>query len=314
MTAKCILCGSSNKRVVRDHLRYGIKRKVLQCARCSFVYLEPPKRNIRSFYEGKEYRKKYGPVLGKASAAQDVFETYSPYQGRIISQLQGVLKKNSSVLDVGCSAGQFLNALKGKVKTRVGLELSADEVTFIREHLDFPVYNEPIETTHIKEGPFDLITCLQTLEHVERPVEFLAALGKNLKPNGYLYLELPNINDALISQYNIPSYADFYFREPHLWYFSESTLRRALKKAGFNGTIKTVQRYSLLNYFHWMQTGLPQPNFRAGNDTPLLVEHPKNKGAKILNAFIARVDAEYKQLLGDLGLGESLTFLGKKVK
>lgn len=276
------------------------------------VYLEPSD-GTRQFYTGKTYRKKYGPVLGKASNAKAVFDTYSPQQALIIAELRGILRKDMRVLDVGCSAGQFLNALKGRVKTRIGLELNADDVAFIRKRLDFSVYNEPIEQVCIKEGPFDLVTALQVLEHVEHPVDFLRHLGKNLKKNGYLYLELPNIDDVLLSQYKVSGYIDFYYREPHLSYFSAKTLARALKEAGFKGRIKTVQRYSLLNHIHWIQAGQPQPDFRAGNKTPKLAAG-KDIKSKALNAFIARTDAGYKALIGELGLGESLIFLGKKIK
>lgn len=309
---QCPLCGSSKKSVLRTRVRYGIRRKVFTCGSCAMVYLEPAKGGMKQFYAGKEYRKRYGPVLGHASAAKKVFETYALYQQPIVDQLKPILKKDMKVLDVGCSAGQFLNSLKGLVRTRVGLELSADEVAFIRKELGFKVYDRPIEEVTIKEGPFDLITCLQTLEHVENPVNFLRHLGKNLKPNGYLYLELPNIDDVLITRYEVSGYADFYYREPHLSYFSKKTLRDAVKKAGFTGQIGNVQRYSLLNHIHWIQTGLPQSDFRIGNSTPALIPGARDVAGKELNLFIRDADIRYKQLLKKLGLGESLTFLGKK--
>ncbi len=269
---------------------------------------------MREFYTGTAYRKRYGPVLGKASSARAVFDMYAPYQGPIVDELRGILRPNIKVLDVGCSAGQFLHALRGLVGERVGLELSADEVSFIRKRLGFKVYDEPIESVSIAEGPFDLITCLQTLEHVEHPVEFLKHLGKNLKQNGYLYLELPNIDDALLTQYRVTGYEDFYYREPHLSYFSRKTLGDALRKAGFIGRIGNVQRYNVLNHIHWAQTGQPQADFRMGNGTPALVRGlpARSKPGKAINAFIEDTDRAYKSLLQKYGLGESLTFLGKK--
>lgn len=309
----CPLCNSSAKKMLRAHVRYGIPRKVFECRRCTMVYLEPEGK-MQKFYTGKNYRSKYGPVLGKASAAKAVFDIYSPFQAPIRDQIRNILKPHMKVLDVGCSAGQFLNSLKGMVKERVGLELSANEVAFIRKHLDFKVYDQPIEDVHIEEGPFDVITCLQTLEHVENPVKFLQRLGTNLKSNGYLYLELPNINDPLLTHYELSGYADFYYREPHLSYFSAKTLSTALQKAGFKGHIKTVQRYSLLNHIHWIDTNQPQPDFMAGNSTPKLVSGAKSKtpSGKELNAFIKDADLRYKKILEKHGLGESLTFLGKK--
>lgn len=307
------MCSAADATIVRSRLRYGIKRRVFQCRRCQMVYLERP-REMEKFYGGKTYRATYGPTLGKKSSSKEVFNIYRPYQQPIIDRLRPILRKNMKVLDVGCSTGHFLDALKGKVKTRIGLELSRDEVAYIRKNLDFPVYNEPIEHVKIKEGPFDLITCFQVLEHIEDPQSFLKAIGKNLKTGGYLYIELPNINDVLLNIYEIKEYEDFYFREPHLSYFSASTLKKMLKKTGFVGRIGTAQGYNIVNHLHWLLVHKPQENFTLGNGVPTLVRGSKSKTAagKALNAFIARSDREYKALVEKHGIGESLTFLGKK--
>ena len=311
----CPLCGAQSAKVLRTRLRYDIKCKVFECRRCHMVYLERLQATEK-FYGGKTYRATYGPTLGKKSTSKQVFDTYRPFQKPIIDRLHSILRKNMSVLDVGCSTGHFLDALKGKVGTRVGLELSRDEVAFIRTHLDFPVYNTPIAEAHFTEGPFDLITCFQVLEHIEDPQSFLSALRKNLKAGGYLYIEVPNIDDALISLYDVKEYEDFYFREPHLSYFSRTTLGKMLKKAGFKGRIGTAQGYNLINHLHWLIAHKPQGDFAHGNGVPALVRGQKAKtpAGRALNAFIAKADRDYKKLLETQGLGESLTFLGKKTQ
>jgi 2-polyprenyl-3-methyl-5-hydroxy-6-metoxy-1,4-benzoquinol methylase len=309
----CPLCKSTSAAVLRTRVRYGIKRKVLKCKRCQMVYLERAS-GVKKFYGTKTYRATYGPTLGKKSSSKEVFTTYRPFQDTIVKRLAPIVRKNMKVLDVGCSTGHFLDALKGKVKTRVGLELSQDEASFIRKNLDFPVYSAPIEEEKIKEGPFDLITCFQVLEHIEDPLSFLKALGKNLKPNGLLYLELPNIDDVLLTVYESKEYADFYFREPHLSYFSAKTLSTMLKNAGFIGRIRTVQDYNLSNHLQWLLARGPQGNFTLGHGTPALVRGEKAKTAAghAINDFFAKTDLEYKKLIEEKGLGESLTFLGKK--
>lgn len=193
----------------------------------------------------------------------------------------------------------------------MGLELSRNEVSFIRRNLDFPVYSVPIERATIREGPFDVVTALQVLEHVEDPVSFLEHIRRHLKKSGTLYLELPNLDDVLLTEYRIQEYEDFYFREPHLSYFTQDSLRRALKKAGFEGEIKTVQRYTLINHMHWITARAPQKNFALGM-TAQLIGKPRTSAGKRLNSFIQKADRDYRDLVGDLGLGESLVFVGKK--
>lgn len=311
----CIICGNKKFIIVRKKLRYAIKRDVLECVRCGFVFLRPKNSSV-SFYKKADYRKKYGPKYSKHSTPKERFDIYSPFQKDIVSEIQPILRPNMKVLDVGCSAGHFLAALKGKVKTRVGIELNQEEAAFIRKNLDFPVYSEPIENLDIKEGPFDLVTSFQVLEHTDDPLSFLKNLGKQIKKGGYLYLELPNLHDPLLWYYRSSGYADFYYREPHLSYFSENTLRKLLAKAGFRGKIKTVQRYNFFNHLHWIFTNQPQEDFVVGNSEPVLVRakngRVRQSAKNDLNAFIKRVDREYKKIIVKHGLGESLTFLGQK--
>lgn len=310
----CILCHSTKSRTLRDSLRYDIKRKVLQCKRCSLIYLEPLPGVSAAYYASKKYRESYGPNLKKTSSAREIFNAYAPFQEPIVKEIKRLLGQNTKILDVGCSTGHFLAALKGKVKTRIGLELGKEEAKFIRQNLDFKVYSDPIEKAKITEGPFDLITSLQVLEHVPNPFGFLRGIAKNLKPKGYLYLELPNVSDILLTVFKIEGYADFYYREPHVYYYSKNTLKDLLKKAGFEGEIKNVQRYNFLNHLNWALTGKPQDDFAMGNSDPILIS---DRGVDKMirndfNKFIKDTDLRYKQLVEKHVLGESLTFLGRR--
>ena len=93
----------------------------------------------------------------------------------------------------------FLHSLKGRVKQRVGLDISREYSNFAKKKCNIKVYTEPIEKAKIREAPFDLITCIQVLEHIENPLLFLKSIRKNLKPGGYLYIDVPNRPAALVS-------------------------------------------------------------------------------------------------------------------
>jgi len=308
----CKICQSNKYKVIRKKLRYDVLRDVLKCEDCGFVYLAPVKKD--QYYQSEDYRKNYGPNLNKVSNSQEIFDTYFEYQKEIIKDIEAILKPDFKVLDLGCSTGHFLAALKDKVALRVGLELSRSAVDFIKEKLDFKVYDQPIEEVNISEGPFDLITSFQVLEHIEDPLSFLQAVDKNLKPGGYLYLEVPNLNDALLSIYKIKGFEDFYYREPHVSYFDEKSLKTLLDKAGFSGTIKTLQRYNVMNHLHWISTGKPQGDFSQGTGKPVLVTD-NDVDADIkeeLNNLIQSTDESYRKILNKYKLGENLSFLGQK--
>src|SRR3989344_1291563 len=310
----CIICGSENRKVLRKKIRYGIRRKVLQCVRCSLIFLEPLAGVSEAYYRSNKYRALHGPDLKKQSSPREIFNTYLPFQKPIIQKLEPILRPNMKVLDVGCSTGHFLEALRGRVKPRVGFELDEAAVKFIKRNLNFKVYSEPIERVNMAEGPFDLITALQVLEHVPDPFGFLSGIAINLKPNGYLYLELPNVSDVLLTVFKVKEYEDFYYREPHVYYYSKDTLGALLKMAGVEGKPGNVQRYNFLNHLNWILAGKPQSNFNVGNAQPVLVSAGSASAAikDDFNEFIRGTDSKYKQLVGKYNLGENLTFLGRK--
>ena len=312
----CYLCEKSNLKIIRTRLRYGIKRNVLQCQNCGIVYLEPQKENLVEFYK-KDYRKLYTPVIGEVLNSKESFDIYLPFQQARLDLIKEILNPEMRALDIGCSSGHFLYTLKRHVREVIGIEFNEENAKFVNEVLGINVYTSSIENTDIPLEHFDLITVFQVLEHIDEPINFLEAISKYLKPNGFLYIEVPNINDALISLYCVESYCDFWFIEPHIFYYSLQTLSLLLKKAGFKGSVKTIQSYNFMNHINWIFVGAPQKSVGIGMSKPVLI--PCNSPIGIedeikntLNTFIQKVDGEYKAILEKYNMGNSIIFIGKK--
>jgi len=154
------------------------------------------------------------------------------------------------------------------------------------------------------------------LEHIEDPINFLKTVRKYIKPNGLVYIEVDNINDSLLSVYGVKEYADFYYREPHLFYFGPHTLKGVAERSGFTGKIKSLQQYNFLNQINWILTGKPQGSASEGMSIPVLVksEHANEEIRIAFNEWIKRVDYEYKQLLNRYNIGDVIIFMGKRTK
>jgi len=265
-------------------------------------------------YYNQDYRKLYTPVIGKALSAREMFEFYLPYQQERIDEIKHILNSKMKVLDVGCSTGHFLYALRDCVQECIGIEFNREDAIFVNEELGIKTYTEPIQDTDIPLEYFDLVTVYQVLEHINDPIEFLTTIYKYLKPDGFICIEVPNIQDALISVYNIKSYSDFWFREPHVFYFSPKTLSMILERSGFSGSTKTVQAYNFINHVNWILTGEPQKSANKSMSMPRLIDSGSVNPAirTEFNSWIQRVDKEYKQLLIKHNLGENIVFIGKK--
>lgn len=96
--------------------------------------------------------------------------------------------------DIGCGAGLLAEPLARLGAAVTGVDAAPENVEAARAHaagqgleIDYRVGG--VETV---EGPFDLVTCLEVIEHVAEPRAFVAGLARILAPDGLLILSTPN--------------------------------------------------------------------------------------------------------------------------
>ena len=311
----CYLCGNNELVVLRTRLRHDISRNVLECKNCGIVYLEPKGSDLKNFY-GYEYRKLYTPVIGDVLNSKEIFDAYLPYQQKRIDEIRDIISSQMRVLEIGCAAGFFLYTLKDIVQECIGLEFNKENVEFVEKELGIKVYSDPIEKTDLPYEHFDMITIYQAFEHIEDPIGFLKTISLYLKNDGFLCIEVPNVQDALLAIYKNEAYAGFYYRDPHIFYYSSETLTRVLKAGGFEGNTKLIQKYNFLNHLNWILTGKPQKDPETGRSKSKLI-HSASVNKEIageFNQWIQKVDAEYKELLNRHGFSDDVLFIGKKIK
>ncbi len=95
------------------------------------------------------------------------------------------------VLDVGCGGGLLSEAMAGRGATVTGLDMSGDSLTIARLHLlESPTLQvEYCETTaeelaQTSPHAFDVVTCMELLEHVPDPAGLVGACSRLVKPGG----------------------------------------------------------------------------------------------------------------------------------
>lgn len=313
MNCRCCLCGSGNLSVVRSRLRHFISRKVLECRGCGLIFLEPKKDSIGEFYN-RDYRKLYTPILNKACTSREIFNIYLPYQDERITRFKYLLNRNARILEIGCSTGHFLYAVKKHVKECIGVEINAKNAGFARKKCQIKVFSCPLEDTGLPKNYFDVIFIFETLEHLADPLKLLETAAGFLKPQGSICIQVPNVREALLSVYKLESYADFYYREPHIFYFSAQTLLMLARKAGYKGKVTMSQDYGLLNHLHWKIANKPMPSITEGAGSPPLINCVKadDKAVDEVNRWFKKADLEYKRLLCKHNIAQSIVFIGKK--
>ena len=105
-------------------------------------------------------------------------------------------------LEVGCGTGATLQWLKstGRVKAAFGIELSAAAAQAAATHLDGVLVGDAerlIETAY-PDQLFDLVLCLDVLEHMVDPWTFVQKLHRLVAPGGRVVFSIPNVRSLSV--------------------------------------------------------------------------------------------------------------------
>ena len=99
-----------------------------------------------------------------------------------------------TALDVGCGAGLLAEPLRRLGARVTGIDASPEVIAVARDHSTTAGLEIDYRTGDVQqlEGQFDLITCMEVIEHVADPAAFIRALANRLAANGLLIMSTPN--------------------------------------------------------------------------------------------------------------------------
>lgn len=225
----CPVCDGEQFVQLAGNDRYGMKIKTAGCLRCGLVQTWPrlSASEMNLFYQD-HYREYYQAVT---TPDVEYVKSYRKderleYTAKLITA-NVQFTQNMRVLDVGCAEGTLFANLKkcfnGEL-TLVGVEPSENYAAYARKMISCTTYPNIDELVIANEKKFDIIIVNHVLEHVDNPVIFLGKLKNLLLPDGFLFIDVPDI-----SGYSSPR--DLHIA--HLFHFSQQTLLEAVEKTGY---------------------------------------------------------------------------------
>jgi len=127
-------------------------------------------------------------------------------------------------LDIGCGEGVMLRLAAEQGAAMTGLDGMAAALAMARKLCASAGHNPALvrgdaQQLPFRDGAFDFVTCLEVIEHLERPESMLKEVRRVLRPGGVVVLSTP--------------VADGPLKDPfHVKEFTPEELREAIAQAG----------------------------------------------------------------------------------
>lgn len=236
--SKCRLCQSQKLKVFLP----GGQFQLLKCLSCDIVFTDPfpSKKSL-----GTINKKKYGQ--------KDVWQGYSSRLAPLLKEAEEVVKeikafkKSGCLLDIGCGFGLLLKSAQEQGFEVLGVEKEQKAVEMAAKKWGLPVIKGEFPEVKLECDSFDVVTCLDVLEHVKNPQNFLSSLHRILKKDGLLVVQAPNI-ESMMAKITGQRW-NWLLLPSHLWHFSPHTFKTLVETHGFKTlTLKTLDDLSEFNF------------------------------------------------------------------
>ena len=221
--AACAACGSQEyTSLCRCSFLRRDQREILLCGQCGLGQLWPmPSQNeLTQYYSGGYF--------GFDQAKEEGKGVY----------IASRLKKTASTgrfLDVGCATGFVIKGIRDHSQWQVsGVEYSHQAADYARESLGLDVRTGSLEAAAWDSESFDYIHMNNVIEHETDPLALLKEGARILKPNGKLFLAMPNgrVDREPYKVYFDKKGEAAGSQDGHLYFFSPESLIRLAEKAG----------------------------------------------------------------------------------
>lgn len=202
--------------------------------------------NITNNSVWKQWRPKSSFIANKSLAEYQGNFWQEDAQEKILAMLAEFAPFNS-VLDIGCSTGDFLIPLSRVSTSCYGVDIvefsAAWELMKTEYHIDCQQLNLDHQHLPFADKSLDIVTMLAVLEHVFDVHHVIKEIARVLQPNGVTVIQVPNIAyikhrlDLLVGK--LPCTSNTATRNnctewdgQHLHYFTLETLSRLLEQYG----------------------------------------------------------------------------------
>jgi trans-aconitate methyltransferase len=189
-------------------------------------------QDVLNFYQELEDPAYVEGSVGRSIQARKILNVLSKYISK------------GHLLDIGAGSGILVEQALLMGYQAVGIEPSKWLCGKAREK-GIPVQLGAFPSEKLRER-YDIITCIDVIEHVSNPFEFLSQIRSRMEANGVLAVVTPDVMSAFAKLFG---WRWWHFRLAHIGYFSKKNFTHLAERAGFDVvSISSPSWYFNLDY------------------------------------------------------------------
>ena len=217
---QCNICNNNNKKLIMQKNGFDIVR----CNDCGLIYVDGDiTKEMLEISYNREYYEDYYHYMERSKERERGFKE------RFL-EIKRIIPKPKKLLEIGCAFGLFLNVAKEGGWDVYGVELSEYSSSFAREKYGLNVKTGDLCELTLESG-YDVVVMWDTIEHLIDPRKYLNEIYRILNKDGILIFHTTDLGS--LGAKILGKRWSIWVPPLHLYYFTRSSIKKLLKKTGF---------------------------------------------------------------------------------
>jgi 2-polyprenyl-3-methyl-5-hydroxy-6-metoxy-1,4-benzoquinol methylase len=226
LTSKCICSKESDFTPVIEYRDETVFKRfegniIARCTNCGMLKTFP-----------RESNKQFDPAQSRGEYYQQDKQKFKNIFKPLVAKVLKY-KNGNNILDVGCSSGILLEALRDSHLSVTGIE--PNKRAFEIAHNEFGNHVVHGYLSHVYgklNKKYDAVIYNHVMEHISDPHAEFALLKKIMKSNGILVIGVPNVDNIIFSVRK--KFWEPLMPNEHVWHFTTKHMIQLLKEHHFH--------------------------------------------------------------------------------
>ncbi|GAB6988677.1 class I SAM-dependent methyltransferase [Paenibacillus pini] len=255
----CPLCQSEHTEPFAAYPRHSL----MLCSRCDFMYQTNQEQLHIQSLVSEIYNDEW--IHMREKYTQSTFLDHALFNTLLLDMFT---PRKGTLLEIGSGTAEFLYTAQSAGWKVTGIEPSVVSCQYAYKKYGLSLI-QGIWHRDLKQElePFDAIALWHVLEHMPHPVDLLIELREILKPDGFLFISIPNKNS--FTNETLGARSPLYTEYDHLYHYSDQSLRLLLELAGY--TVKSLFSRQLPNGLEQLIQANPNYDMHTFEETMSLL-------------------------------------------